>query len=25
MEQGEQALRELGTTYDEWSSRLLAG
>ncbi len=24
-EQGEQALRELGTTYDEWSSRLLAG
>lgn len=25
MEQGEQALQELGTTYDEWSSRLLAG
>jgi transketolase len=25
MEQGEQALKELGTTYDEWSARLLAG
>lgn len=25
MEQGEQALQELGTTYAEWSSRLLAG
>ena len=25
MEQGEQALQDLGTTYAEWSSRLMAG